>query len=143
MNTRHIAIGVIGVAAISAALKYSEPDLAETVEGGKIRVVDGDTVAIGKTRIRLMGIDTAEIHEPRCPSEKLAGEIAKLALEDLLKGKTVTILSDGADRYGRTLARLKVDGRDVGQTLINKGYAIEWRPGEAAYAARQKHWCGT
>ncbi|MEO1905391.1 MAG: hypothetical protein ABGX08_00005, partial [Citromicrobium sp.] len=40
----------------------------------------------------------------------------------------------GTDRYGRTLARLTVDGRDVGTVLVSMGLARPWR-------GRREGWC--
>ncbi|OZZ60085.1 transposase, partial [Klebsiella pneumoniae] len=40
------------------------------------------------------------------------------------------------------LVHLLIDGRDVGQTLMAEGLAVEWRPGPNAWRERRRHWCG-
>ncbi len=52
------------------------------------------------------------------------------------------VARDGSDRYGRTLARVAVDGRDVGQVLVHEGLTLPWQDGGAAKEARTRHWCG-
>ncbi|WP_298966718.1 thermonuclease family protein [uncultured Roseibium sp.] len=37
------------------------------------------------------------------------------------------MLRNGKDKYGRTLARVLVNGNDVSQILINEGLARPWR----------------
>jgi len=58
-----------------------------TICSGPIRancVVDGDTFWFEGTKIRISDIDAPEISEPRCPSERQAGETAKRRLLELL-----------------------------------------------------------
>ena len=60
---------------------------------GKPRVVDGDTIHIGKTKIRLHGIDAPEMKQTCRTSkgkEQKCGVLAKLALERLVRGQDVT-----------------------------------------------------
>jgi endonuclease YncB( thermonuclease family) len=60
---------------------------------GKPRVVDGDTIHIGKTKIRLHGIDAPEMKQTCHTSEgkeQMCGVLAKQALERLVRGKDVT-----------------------------------------------------
>ena len=47
----------------------------------------------------------------------------------LLRAGEVTIARTGQDRYRRTLARLTVDGTDVGESLIREGFALPWKDG--------------
>jgi endonuclease YncB( thermonuclease family) len=53
----------------------------------------------------------------------------------------VSVQREGKDRYGRTLARLSVDGRDIGETLVRERLALRWQEGAAAKQARTAHWC--
>ena len=48
------------------------------------------------------------------------------ALQGFLAGGEVTIHRQGRDAYGRTLARVTVDGRDAGQYLVKLGLARRW-----------------
>ena len=71
---------------------------------GKPRVVDGDTIHIGKTKIRLHGIDAPEMKQTCKTSkgkEQMCGVLAKQALERLVRGQDVTCKGDKRDRYKR------------------------------------------
>jgi micrococcal nuclease len=80
-------------------------------------VIDGDTIRSDEERIRLEGID-AEIGHAKCEAERRLAVLAKHRLEQLLGSGSVDIRRnahpDPPDRYGRTLARVLVDGKDVG-----------------------------
>ena len=89
-------------------------------------VVDGDTFWLAGEKIRIENIDTPETDQAKCPAERAAGERAKLRLHQLLNGGELVIARTGRDRYERTLARVTVNGRDVGATLVAEGLARRW-----------------
>lgn len=107
-----------------------------------LRVIDGDTLAIGRETIRLLDIDAPETFKHRCPAELEAGRAAKVALEGLIAGQRVTIERHGTDRYRRTLARITAPAGDVGAALLKQGYAIQWKPGAEEWKKRERKWCG-
>jgi endonuclease YncB( thermonuclease family) len=101
-----------------------------------VRVVDGDTVDVrfsddGSTdRIRLIGIDTPEVVDPRKPVQCFGREASAHAHE-LLDGQAVSVETDPTqntrDAYNRLLAYLWLpDGRNFGQVMIADGYAHEY-----------------
>jgi endonuclease YncB( thermonuclease family) len=90
------------------------PSLAESFDGPRAVIVDGDTIAIGSERIRLWNVDAPESFRPRCEAELVAG----------LQRERVQIDRQRQDRYRRTLARVRADDRDVGETLIAEGPAL-------------------
>lgn len=98
-------------------------------------VVDGDTVWIAGEKIRIENIDTPESHQPQCPQEALWAAEATERLAELMNGGAVVIERTGTDRHGRTLARLSVGGRDIGERLVAEGLAREW-------TGRRQGWCG-
>ncbi|BBE74331.1 thermonuclease family protein [Oharaeibacter diazotrophicus] len=110
--------------------------------GETLRIVDGDTVALGRERIRLESIDAPERSRPHCRAEAEAATAASERLAELLDVETVTIARHGRDRYGRTLATLTTPSGDVGAVLVAEGLALPWRPGKAAHDERTAHWCG-
>lgn len=130
----------VKVALVLAACCFTMPALA--LDGGRLRIIDGDTVALGQERIRIADIDAPEIAHPRCPAELRLGLAARDALGALVMGRDVQVTRAGRDRYGRTLAVLSVKGRSIGMMLIASGLAVQWRPGAAAWRARLRHWCG-
>lgn len=91
-----------------------------------VAVTDGDTIKLDGERVRLKGIDAAEIFSPACRAEKRIGARAKAALEDMLAGRTITLERHGRDRYGRTLAIVFADGRDINAAMIAGGWAVMW-----------------
>lgn len=107
-------------------------------------VHDGDTVTLcNHERVRLVGIDAPEVKgSPRCKAaqrRRLAGSKnpawcdyakgtrSRDALRAYLKTGTVRIERRGHDKYGRTLARLSVNGHDAGRYLVGMGLARTWR----------------
>jgi len=116
---------------------------AETVDPHKVYVIDGDTVVIARERIRLLGIDAPETREARCERERVAGYETTARVVDLLRfGRIVDIRRQGHDQYGRTLAHIVIDGRDLGEQLVREKLALPYRSGAEAQAARLTHWCG-
>lgn len=92
----------------------------QTILNGRARVVDGDTIVIQKTQVRLFGIDAPEINHPY-------GQKAKWALVSLCKGQTVQAEITDQDGYGRTVARCYLqDGRDISAEMVKLGLAIDW-----------------
>lgn len=93
---------------------------SEAASGAVIEVIDGDTVEVaGVGRVRLIGIDTPERGE--CGYAE-----AKERLADLVTGETVTLVpgaQDDVDRYDRLLRYVEVDGLDVGEVLLDEGWA--------------------
>ena len=49
------------------------------------------------------------------------------ALQGFLASGAIVIQRQGQDAYGRTLARVTVNGRDAGEYLIANGLARRWR----------------
>jgi endonuclease YncB( thermonuclease family) len=93
---------------------------------GDVRVIDGDTIAIGETRIRLEGIDAPESAQT-CRRKWFGwwscGTAATAALTDMIGTKPVSCEPRGLDKYGRTLAVCFVDGRDLNAQMVRQGYA--------------------
>lgn len=81
-----------------------------------IRVWDGDTFYTGGETIRLRGIDTPELGQPRSRQ-------AARRLGELLRAGPVTIVPRAEDVYGRTVAKVYVGGRDVAAVLRREGFA--------------------
>ena len=112
-------------------------------DGRSAVVINGDTIALGPERVRIMNIDAPESREPRCERELVAGLKAKERLAQLVRVEEVSITRDDRDHDGRTLAPLSAKGRDVGSTLISEGFVLPWRDGPQAREARRRYWCGS
>ena len=99
-----------------------------------VRVIDGDTVDVrldGQlVRLRLIGIDTPEVVDPRRPVECFGHEASARA-HVLLDGQRVALEGDASqderDRYGRLLRYIWLsDGRLFNQQMVAEGYAFEY-----------------
>jgi endonuclease YncB( thermonuclease family) len=79
-------------------------------------VIDGDTLRIGQRRVRVVGIDTAEV-DARCPAEARQAEASTVALQAWLNRGPFRMtgrLDEPYDNYGRELRiikRIEPDGR--------------------------------
>lgn len=106
-------------------------------EPAEIRVWDGDSIRLGMGQqseaVRIFNIDAPEM-EGRCIHETDLARQPKIRLAEILQGRRVEILRQGTDRYGRTLAAIRVEGRDVGDILVDEGLARTW-------AGRREPWC--
>lgn len=97
-------------------------------------VVDGDTIKVdlnGKIEtVRLIGIDTPEVVDPRKPVQCFGREASAKAKE-LLTGENVKLVSDPTqserDKYGRLLRYVFLeDGTSFNKLMIEQGYAHEY-----------------
>jgi len=83
---------------------------------------DGDTCTTSEgEKIRLACIDTAELRGPKAQTVK--GQAARDYLNNLIAGKKVSIKRITKDRYGRTVAELSINGKNIQQIMFNNGYA--------------------
>lgn len=114
----------------------SAPSLAPGIAGAAFHVIDGDTIELDGERIRIANIDTPETgHRAGCASERrLAQTATRRARAHFRNAGEVQVRRSGTDRYGRTLARIRLDGRDFGRIMIEDGVARPWR-------GRQHEWC--
>lgn len=99
-------------------------------------VVDGDTVWLDGVNLRLQSYDTPEPYDDVCggASEIALAKRASARLLQLLNANAFAVQTSGEDRYGRTLATIRIGGRDVGDILIDEGLARRWPDGE-------EFWC--
>lgn len=98
----------------------AEPAPEPVTVTGPARIVDGDTIVIKKTQIRLFGIDAPELDHPY-------GKKAKWALVGLCKGQAVRAEILETDDYGRTVAKCFLpDGSDLSSEMVKQGLAIDW-----------------
>ena len=99
---------------------------ATVVEGAVSRVSDGDTLWVRPAgggrpiKIRLDGLDAPEICQP-------GGREARQALEKLVLRQSVTVAVRLRDDYGRRVATLRREGRDIGEQLVRQGLAWNYR----------------
>jgi endonuclease YncB( thermonuclease family) len=95
---------------------------------GAVHVVDGDSLRLGGTDIRLKGIDAPELHQTcrRAGRPYACGQVAREGLLALVSHRRVRCRVTGRDRYGRSLARCEASAADLGATLVGQGLAVSY-----------------
>lgn len=93
---------------------------------GTVRVVDGDTLAIGASRIRLQGMDAPEMGQQcrRGGAPYDCGQQAREALVAAINGRPVTCKARRKDRYGRLVATCYMGDVDLGRRIVEEGWAV-------------------
>ncbi len=118
---------IAGLVALSLALGADGPradprGTEASAQAVDVRAItDGDTIDTTAGKVRLIGIDTPE-----------RGEVgyaeAGAELGAFLSAGPVTLVAvdghDDADRYGRLLRYVRVDGRDAGAHMLQTGWAM-------------------
>lgn len=116
LTLRSALVLVFALAAPASALTLS----------GQARVVDGDSLVVAGERVRLHGIDAPELKQ-RCDVSGrnwACGAWAKDALTQIIGQGVLRCEAQDRDRYGRTVARCSVSGRDVGAEMVRAGAAV-------------------
>jgi len=96
-------------------------------------VVDGDTIWLEGQNLRLQSFDTPEPHTGICggAAEVDLAHRASARLLELLNSGPFSVETFGIDGTGtRTLATIRIGGRDVGDILIEERLARHWPDGE-------------
>lgn len=140
---------------IAAALVAASPSLAEPIVG-VASVIDGDTIEIHRTRIRINGIDAPESRQlclDAAGKQYRCGQQSALALDDFLAAHDpASCIEVDRDRYGRAVAVCTAGGVDVADWMVRQGHALDWprysqgeyAPAEkAARSARRGMWAGS
>ena len=92
---------------------------------GSARIVDGDTLALGSTRIRLADIDAPESAQT-CGVASASwpcGAHAEARLRELARAD-VTCQPEDRDRWGRIVAVCLSEGIDLGAVMVRDGLAL-------------------
>lgn len=112
---------VVVLVALLVAARYGA---GESFPGRVVSVRDGDTLEVmrgGKAvRVRLWGVDCPELAQAFGPR-------AKQRTSDLAFGREVRVTVVDRDRYGRLVVQVEVDGRDLGEALLQAGMAWWYR----------------
>jgi endonuclease YncB( thermonuclease family) len=132
-----LAIGVIAVIPFSPSARESgsAPALA-----GRPEVVDGDTIAIAGTRVRLEGIDAPEAGQTcgrRLMGTWACGAEAANALARLVESKELRCESRGLDKYGRVLAVCFLGQQDVNAWMVRQGHAWAFVKYSSSYVKQE------
>lgn len=136
-----VVIGIIA-ALVAVILYFQRPPqnpgryaelIKENVLYKVVKVLDGDTLIANvsghEVTVRLIGIDTPEVVDPRKPVQCYGPEASAKAKE-LLNGKEIYIEKEATktyDKYGRTLGYARFSDKTLyNEKMIQEGYAREY-----------------
>jgi hypothetical protein len=137
------AVAIVGVALLSAcgprADKLPKNSSAKPIEApasiaARVQVLNGDVLVIDGKHVRLAEYVAPQgIPDARCWAEALAAKQANETLRAMvLSGHSISMTpTGGEDAFGRTYAKVTLNGIDLGQTLyhdglVAKGTAFGW-----------------
>jgi len=143
---------LIDVALLAACIHWwawrrSRPSAAPGAEGaqtarapglgafsGRVFVIDGDTIEVGRSRVRLFGMDAPE-------TDQYGGRAARSRLIRLAGGRDVRVEPVAVDRYGRIVGRVRLGTLDLSAAMVR--YHADYVHLESeARAARRGLWGG-
>jgi endonuclease YncB( thermonuclease family) len=153
-----VLIGFVAVRAwpkLSTELKSTVTESASNSASISVRVIDGDTISLddGRPNVRLLGFNAPETgNRARCVAERQKGEAAKRRLRELVSGGRPDFQqiacscapeAEGTDacNFGRRCGTLRINGVDVGATLIREGLAVPFVCGATSCPTRPRPWC--
>ena len=96
-----------------------------------VGVQDGDTLTCLDENNQQQKVRLAEIDAPELGQD--FGKVSREALASMVFGKTVEVVDDGKDRYGRWIGHVIVNGSDVNREMVATGNAWHY----AAYSKDQ------
>jgi endonuclease YncB( thermonuclease family) len=150
MKTRE-AVGWMIAAALLVAVAATYWPRGEAISGGA-RVIDGDSLHVGSTEVRLHGVDAFEGWQfcARDGRPWSCGEAATAQLRALTAGHDITCSKRDIDRYRRTVAVCSNGEVDLCAELTRAGLALAYREFGTAYVdeedeareARRGAWAG-
>ncbi len=123
-------------AAIVAAV--SAPAAAQTLNG-PASVSDGDSLSVSGIRVRLFGVDAPELDQA-CSDGDISvpcGEMARQQLQSMIGESLVSCSGQTTDAYGRIVAVCRIGGTDLGQALVEGGWAVAYRKHSENYTAAE------
>ncbi len=126
MSTKNIIVLILFIISLVFYYRITEPT-SKLITAKVIKVIDGDTIQIeDKTKIRLLGINTPEKHQPYYQE-------AKDFLTNLVQNKTIQIESYGEDKYKRTLAYIFQKDKNINNLILQNGLATLYYYKEDSY----------
>ncbi len=134
MSDHYIGFAILLSLAVVALYLTIDRDEVDTkapqqATKGAVRVIDGDTLQIGETRVRLFGIDAPELGQVciAVEVEQDCGAQSKNYLKQLILGREINCELISKDRWGRDISRCAVGDLDIGYQMVEQGWAIAYR----------------
>ena len=108
-----------------------------------MQIVDGDTIRLGKVKVRLHGIDAPEADQTCRNAKGEAYPCGKRATSVLIlraaAGVSCEPAGDEQDRYGRMIATCyAVDGTNINAYMVRSGHALAYRKYSEKYVSQEE-----
>ena len=108
-------------AVLMALAPVASAQFPRTFDAEVLSVSDGDTIRVRESngdvhRLRFNAVDAPEVDQP-------FGNESTDFVRGMVEGKTVTVMAEGEDDFGRLIANIEVDGKNVNQELLKAGLA--------------------
>lgn len=119
----------------------TKPFVPPVSSGHVIKVYDGDTITIASVidgmknsplwrfSVRLNGIDTPELKGGKNEQEKECAILARDWLSSQILNKRVQLRNVQTEKYGRLLAEVWYNGKNMNQAMIDKRFAVAYDGG--------------
>src|SRR6516225_8137510 len=130
-QSARVFVGVVLAACVLAFYAYKRANApAPTAIVGKAWVIDGDTIEIAGTHIRLEGIDAPEWDQTCTDAQGKPWPCGRAATSELkahVRGRELTCNARAFDRYKRVLAVCALpDGSDINAWMVQQGWAVDY-----------------
>jgi len=114
---------------ISLSLAWLSNSALAADLSGTARIIDGDTIVIGDTHIRLWGIDAPE-RQQTCHGKNgdtyECGRDAAAVLFELTRDRRIESTSRDHDRYARVVAVCRTESGEINAAMVRRGWAVDY-----------------
>tara|TARA_B100000902_G_scaffold30206_1_gene36147 strand:- start:894 stop:1370 length:477 start_codon:yes stop_codon:yes gene_type:complete len=125
----------------------TKPFVPPLTGGNVIKVYDGDTITIAsklpfkespmyRWSVRLNRIDTPEM-KSKDPELKKKAQEAQKVLSDLILGKDIQLENVGTEKFGRVLADIIFEGKNLNDWMLEQKLAYEYKGNTKLTEAQQ------
>jgi micrococcal nuclease len=117
MMKRTLLTSIVAVA-VAVGFAFGNAGMSRIPIAGQARIIDGDTIAIGSTHVRLQGVDSPELNTAD-------GVRAKVLMEQIVGDSYIVCVPDGTRSYERVVAVCYRGLTDIGAEIIRLGGALD------------------
>ncbi|MDR1694992.1 MAG: thermonuclease family protein [Lactobacillaceae bacterium] len=106
-----------------------------------VKVLDGDSLIINDSEVRLIGVDAPEYRQICFDEEEIiydCSEEAKNALVEIINGGKIECVKLGKDIYDRNLSECFTEELNINIELLKSGWAVLYRSEEKTYVKAQR-----